>query len=62
MAKVTLTTNNSRLFAFLKDEKMTNVTLTAEGRMIKAHKLILAAASNYFEVNLRVNLSPRPET
>ncbi|CRK95846.1 CLUMA_CG009294, isoform A [Clunio marinus] len=28
---------------------MTNVTLTAEGKMIKAHKLILAASSKYFE-------------
>merc|ERR1712209_165643 len=28
---------------------MMDVTLAAEGRLIKAHKIILAAASNYFQ-------------
>lgn len=42
--------NYPQMFAFLKEEKMTNVSLTAEGKIIKAHKLILAAASKYFEV------------
>lgn len=42
--------NNSQIFSFLQDEKLTDVTLTADGKMVKAHKLILAAASKYFEV------------
>ena len=29
---------------------MLDVTLAAEGRFIKAHKVILAASSKYFEV------------
>lgn len=44
--------NNPKIFSFLREEKLTNVTLTAEGKMVKAHKLILAAASKYFEVNI----------
>lgn len=43
--------NNPQIFSFLRQEKLTNVTLTADGKMVKAHKLILAAASKYFEVN-----------
>lgn len=42
--------NNLQIFSFLKDEKLADVTLTAEKKMIKAHKLILAASSKYFEV------------
>lgn len=38
-----------KLPAFLKDEKMADVMLTAEGKTIKAHKLILALSSKYFE-------------
>lgn len=57
MAHVTQKNINPQLFAFLKQEKMTDVTLTAEGKMIKAHKLMLAAASGYFEVrNRNINL------
>jgi hypothetical protein len=43
--------NNSAIFGFLKDEKMTDCCLSAEGSLIRAHKLILAASSKYFEVN-----------
>jgi hypothetical protein len=42
--------NNSAIFGFLKDEKMTDCCLSAEGSLIRAHKLILAASSKYFEV------------
>ena len=38
-----------KMLAFLKAEKMTDVTLSAEGKLIKAHKLILALSSQYFE-------------
>ena len=52
MANVVEKNISSQIFSFLKEEKMTNVTLTAEGKMIKAHKLILAASSKFFEVNI----------
>lgn len=50
MANVIHQKLNSRLFTLLKEEKLTDVTLTAGGQTIKAHKVILAAASKYFEV------------
>ena len=40
-----------RLNSLLTSHIMMDVTLAAEGRLIKAHKIILAAASNYFQVN-----------
>jgi len=45
--------NSLRFFELLKNEKLTNVTLTAEGKMIQAHRIVLAANSSYFEVNKR---------
>jgi len=38
-----------RLNSLLTSHIMMDVTLAAEGRLIKAHKIILAAASNYFQ-------------
>jgi hypothetical protein len=46
------TDNSSAIFSFLKDEKLTDCCLSAEGSLIRAHKLILAASSKYFEVKL----------
>ena len=42
----------SRLSALLASHSMLDITLAAEGRFIKAHKVILAASSKYFEVNI----------
>jgi BTB/POZ domain len=52
MTSVAFFDNHPPIFSFLKDEKLTDITLTAEGKMIKAHKLILAASSKYFEVRI----------
>ena len=35
----------------LKGSKLVDVTITAEGKKIKAHRLILSAASTYFRVS-----------
>lgn len=43
--------NNQKVFSFLKDKKLTDVTLTADGNMLRAHKVTLAANSKYFEVS-----------
>ena len=40
----------SKLNTLLSSHTMLDVTLAAEGRLIKAHKVILAASSKYFEV------------
>ena len=40
----------SKLNSLLSNHCMLDVTLAAEGRLIKAHKVILAASSKYFEV------------
>ena len=42
----------TRLSALLASHSMLDITLAAEGRFIKAHKVILAASSKYFEVNI----------
>ena len=39
-----------RLGDLLARESLLDITLTAEGKYIKAHKVVLAAASKYFEV------------
>ena len=41
----------SLLDTFLGKESFLDVTLAAEGQLIKVHKLILCACSTYFEVN-----------
>ena len=40
----------SRLSSLLTSHKMLDITLAAEGRFLKAHKVVLAASSKYFEV------------
>ena len=35
----------------LKASKLVDVTITAEGKKIRAHRLILSAASTYFRVS-----------
>ena len=41
----------NRLTSLLTSHTMLDITLAAEGRFIKAHKVILAASSKYFEVS-----------
>lgn len=42
----------SMLDLFLKSEQFVDVTLAAEGRHLKVHRLVLCACSEYFEVNI----------
>lgn len=37
--------------SLLKDESLVDVTLYAEGRYVKAHKVVLSACSQYFKVS-----------
>ena len=46
----------SRLSSLLTNHKMLDITLAAEGRFLKAHKVVLAASSKYFEVRERVRI------
>ena len=39
-----------KLSSLLSRESLLDITLAAEGKYIKAHKVVLAAASKYFEV------------
>ena len=46
-----------KLSSLLSRESLLDITLAAEGKHIKAHKVVLAAASKYFEVKLKLNLT-----
>ena len=37
---------------------LTDVTLTAEGRNLKAHRIVLSACSSYFKDLFKVNFHP----
>lgn len=41
---------NVKLYELLNEKKLVDVTLVADGQFIQGHKLVLAAASIYFEV------------
>ena len=41
----------ARLSRLLSTHSMLDITLAAEGRFLKAHKVVLAASSKYFEVS-----------
>ena len=45
-------TLNLKYYEFLNRESLVDATIIAGGHVIQAHKVILAAASTYFEVNL----------
>ena len=52
----------TRFSALLSSHSLLDITLAAEGRFIKAHKVILAASSKYFEVKQNITfliLHPR---
>lgn len=52
MTVVAAKTRDSKIaFNFLKDEKLTDVCLSADGSLIRCHKIILAMSSKYFEVS-----------
>ena len=40
----------ARVSTMLKTKSLLDITLAAEGKYLKAHKIILAASSTYFEV------------
>lgn len=46
-----------RLF---QDEQFTDVTLACEGKLIKAHKMVLSASSSYFQEIFATNPCPHP--
>jgi len=45
-------TLNLKYYEFLNRESLVDATIIAGGHVIQAHKVILAAASTYFEVYL----------
>ncbi|GJQ74523.1 mod(mdg4) [Trypoxylus dichotomus] len=51
---------SSGFHTLLKDEVFVDVTLAAEGKYIKAHKIVLSVCSPYFEELFRVNPCKHP--
>lgn len=47
---------SSGLFTLLADEQLVDVTLAAEGQILRAHKLILSVCSTYFRELFKVSL------
>lgn len=47
---------NLKYYEFLNRESLVDATIIADGHVIQAHKVILAAASSYFEVKFFVFL------
>lgn len=47
---------SSGLYSLLTDEHLVDVTLTAEGQILRAHKLILSVCSSYFRELFEVGL------
>lgn len=48
---------SSGLYTLLTDEQLVDVTLAAEGQILRAHKLILSVCSTYFRELFKVYLS-----
>lgn len=55
-----LTNMSSGLNSLLKSEDLVDVTLAAEGRYLKAHKMILSVCSPYFKELFQVNPCKHP--
>lgn len=51
---------SSGFHSLLKNEDMVDVTLAAEGKYIKAHKIVLSVCSPYFKELFRVNPCKHP--
>lgn len=47
---------SSGLYTLLTDEQLVDVTLAAEGQILRAHKLILSVCSTYFRELFKVLL------
>lgn len=47
---------SSGLYTLLTDEQLVDVTLAAEGQILRAHKLILSVCSTYFRELFKVSL------
>ena len=43
----------------LEEESLVDVTLSAEGQFLRAHRVILSACSPYFRVRIRLNFFRR---
>lgn len=53
---------SSGLYTLLTDEQLVDVTLAAEGQILRAHKLILSVCSTYFRELFKVFLEKCLET
>lgn len=53
---------SSGLYTLLTDEQLVDVTLAAEGQILRAHKLILSVCSTYFRELFKVSLKKYLET
>ena len=51
-----------KLSSLLNRQSLLDITLAAEGQYIKAHKVVLAAASKYFEVKFRFIFKSKKQT
>ncbi|XP_046605574.1 zinc finger and BTB domain-containing protein 37-like [Neodiprion virginianus] len=51
---------SSGLYTLLSDEQLVDVTLAAEGQMLRAHKLILSLCSTYFKELFKMNSCKHP--
>ncbi|CAL1687408.1 unnamed protein product [Lasius platythorax] len=51
---------SSGLYTLLTDEQLVDVTLAAEGQILRAHKLILSVCSTYFRELFKVNSCKHP--
>jgi hypothetical protein len=50
---------NFKYFDFLNRETLVDVTIIADGHIMQAHKVVLAAASSYFEVRVCLRFIPQ---
>ena len=48
---------SSGLYTLLTDEQLVDVTLAAEGQILRAHKLILSVCSTYFRELFKVHFN-----
>jgi BTB/POZ domain len=44
---------NRKFYDLFTQKLMVDVTLSADGQFVQAHKVVLAVASSWFEVNLQ---------
>lgn len=44
-----------KFFKFLNNDTLIDCTIVADGHMMNAHKIVLAASSSYFEVTTKLS-------